>query len=568
MVVEVMGRHSGWIATYAGIAGGATVVLIPEIPFDIDEVCQRLIRRHERGRLRLDRRRRRGRRAGAGHARRRREAGYDKFGHVRLGGIADLIAREIGERTGFETRVVMLGHVQRGGTPTAFDRVLSTRFGVAAIDLVHDGRWGQMVVARGQRHRAGAARRSPSASAARRPGALPGRRRGLLRLDAPASSSCDALRADIVVDRMAGRACVARGSRGWQVRAVGLRRRHRRVRRLGDSASRVVVDRQRRCCSSPRRRATAGLAVDVQAHLAHAVELAGREDDLGDGELQPRRRQVEDLLGDVDGQRAAATGGAECSSRSSRQRGARPASSSSSLGPRSAPRSSGSAASARRRAAPSAAAGRRRRLVDEEDPARPAASPASAARRFEQRRGRRRDVARRGVGLDRARRRRDERRRRHERATACQLTPASLGSLGDRPATARSAGSSMTKRAPGSPSSRSSTHTRPPCMRTCSSTRARPSPAPSLPLRRPARDAAGEALEDQRPLLDRHAGAVVLDGDLHVGQRLVRQVGVGDRDLGLAAAVGAGVVDQVGDARGPGAGGRRGSRPARPVGVP
>jgi 6-phosphofructokinase 1 len=148
MVVEVMGRHSGWIATHAGIAGGASVVLIPEIPFDIDEVCQRITRRHERGRYAtivvvaegaepvpgtLD----------------VAEKVYDTFGHVRLGGIADVIAREIGQRTGFETRVVMLGHVQRGGTPTAFDRVLSTRFGVAAIDLVHAGGWGQMVVARG-----------------------------------------------------------------------------------------------------------------------------------------------------------------------------------------------------------------------------------------------------------------------------------------------------------------------------------------------------------------------------------------------------------------------------------
>jgi ATP-dependent phosphofructokinase / diphosphate-dependent phosphofructokinase len=148
MVVEVMGRHSGWIATYAGIAGGATVVLVPERPFDIEEVCQRLLRRHERGRL-----------AsivvvaeGAEPQQGTIDIGeklYDKFGHVRLGGVADIIAREIGERTGFETRVVMLGHVQRGGTPTAFDRVLSTRFGVAAIDLVHAGGWGQMVVARG-----------------------------------------------------------------------------------------------------------------------------------------------------------------------------------------------------------------------------------------------------------------------------------------------------------------------------------------------------------------------------------------------------------------------------------
>ncbi len=148
MVVEVMGRHSGWIATYAGIAGGATVVLIPELPFDVEEVCQRLLRRHERGRLAsivvvaegaepkdgtLD----------IG------EKLYDKFGHVRLGGVSEVIAREIGERTGFETRVVQLGHIQRGGTPTAYDRVLSTRFGVAAVDLVHEGGWGQMVVARG-----------------------------------------------------------------------------------------------------------------------------------------------------------------------------------------------------------------------------------------------------------------------------------------------------------------------------------------------------------------------------------------------------------------------------------
>lgn len=148
MVVEVMGRHSGWIATTAGIAGGATMVMIPEIPFDIDEVCVRLRARHDRNRYAsiivvaegaepvpgtLD----------IG------EKVYDKFGHVRLGGVAELVAREIGERTGFETRVVMLGHVQRGGTPTAFDRVLSTRFGVAAIDLVHQQGWGQMVVAQG-----------------------------------------------------------------------------------------------------------------------------------------------------------------------------------------------------------------------------------------------------------------------------------------------------------------------------------------------------------------------------------------------------------------------------------
>ena len=148
MVVEVMGRHSGWIATPAGIAGGASVVLIPEIPFDIEEVCQRITRRHERGRYATIVVVAEGAEPVAGTLE-VAEKVYDTFGHVRLGGIADVIAREIGQRTGFETRVVMLGHVQRGGTPTAFDRVLSTRFGVAAIDLVHAGGWGQMVVARG-----------------------------------------------------------------------------------------------------------------------------------------------------------------------------------------------------------------------------------------------------------------------------------------------------------------------------------------------------------------------------------------------------------------------------------
>ncbi len=148
IVVEVMGRDSGWIATHAGIAGGAAVVLIPEIPFDIDQVVDRIVRRHERGRYAsivvvaegaipkdgtLD----------------LGDREIDQFGHTRLGGIGSLVADEIGRRTHFETRPVLLGHVQRGGTPTAFDRVLSTRFGVAAIDAVHAGEWGQMVVARG-----------------------------------------------------------------------------------------------------------------------------------------------------------------------------------------------------------------------------------------------------------------------------------------------------------------------------------------------------------------------------------------------------------------------------------
>jgi ATP-dependent phosphofructokinase / diphosphate-dependent phosphofructokinase len=153
MVVEVMGRHSGWIAAYAGIAGGASVVLIPEIPFDIEKVCLHLARRHEKGRYASIVVVAEGAEPIPGTIN-VGERVYDEFGHVRLGGIADVIAREVGARTGFETRVVMLGHVQRGGTPTAFDRVLSTRFGVAAIDLVHDQGWGQMVALRGTEVRA------------------------------------------------------------------------------------------------------------------------------------------------------------------------------------------------------------------------------------------------------------------------------------------------------------------------------------------------------------------------------------------------------------------------------
>ncbi len=144
MVVEVMGRHAGWIATEAGIAGGAAEILIPEEPFDIDAVCTRLRGRHDRGRY-----------AslvvvaeGATPAEGTMEVQsgeVDAFGHVRLGGIANRVAQGIEERTGFETRVTILGHIQRGGTPTAFDRILATRFGVAAIDAVHEGGAGEMV---------------------------------------------------------------------------------------------------------------------------------------------------------------------------------------------------------------------------------------------------------------------------------------------------------------------------------------------------------------------------------------------------------------------------------------
>ncbi|MDX2380032.1 MAG: ATP-dependent 6-phosphofructokinase [Acidimicrobiia bacterium] len=151
ILVEVMGRHAGWIATYAGIAGGATSVLIPETDFDIDALCARLTRRHDRGRYASIVVVAEGTRPIAGTLATGDEApGRDRFGHVPLGGIANQIAPEIAERTGFETRVVQLGHVQRGGTPTAYDRVLATRFGVAAIDAAHANQWGTMSVLRGQ----------------------------------------------------------------------------------------------------------------------------------------------------------------------------------------------------------------------------------------------------------------------------------------------------------------------------------------------------------------------------------------------------------------------------------
>jgi ATP-dependent phosphofructokinase / diphosphate-dependent phosphofructokinase len=144
LVCEVMGRHAGWIAAYAGIAGGAAEILIPEEPFDIDRVCEDLRRRHEKGRYASI--------VVVAEGARPREGSVtlqsgerDAFGHVRLGGIGQTLAAEIEERTGFETRVTVLGHIQRGGTPTAFDRVLATRFGIAAIDAVHDGAFGHMV---------------------------------------------------------------------------------------------------------------------------------------------------------------------------------------------------------------------------------------------------------------------------------------------------------------------------------------------------------------------------------------------------------------------------------------
>ncbi len=150
MVVEVMGRDAGWIATYSGIAGGADVILIPEKPFDIEQVCDLLKHRHARGKyfsivVVAE---------GARFANEAEQATQgktrDEFGHARLGGISSRLSEEIERRTGYESRVVILGHIQRGGTPTAFDRVLATRYGVQAIDMVHRGEFGKMAALRGQ----------------------------------------------------------------------------------------------------------------------------------------------------------------------------------------------------------------------------------------------------------------------------------------------------------------------------------------------------------------------------------------------------------------------------------
>ena len=144
MVVEVMGRHAGHIATWAGLAGGATVTLVPEEPFDIEQVCARIARRHAGGRFASIVVVAEGAEPVAGTIG-LPERTIDEFGHVRLGGIGNVIAQEIETRTGIETRLTILGHVQRGGTPTAFDRVLSSWFGTEAVDAVHAGEFGQMV---------------------------------------------------------------------------------------------------------------------------------------------------------------------------------------------------------------------------------------------------------------------------------------------------------------------------------------------------------------------------------------------------------------------------------------
>jgi 6-phosphofructokinase 1 len=147
MVVEVMGRHAGWIAVHAGIAGGADVILIPEVPINVGEVCEAIRRRHGRGKTfsivvvaegaQIQ---------GIPVA---QDKKLDEFGHIRLGGIGHTLGQLIEEKTGFETRVTVLGHIQRGGSPTAFDRVLGTRVGVRAVELILSGEFGKMVSLRG-----------------------------------------------------------------------------------------------------------------------------------------------------------------------------------------------------------------------------------------------------------------------------------------------------------------------------------------------------------------------------------------------------------------------------------
>ena len=150
IVCEVMGRHAGWIATYAGIAGGANEILVPEVPFVLDDVCDRLVRRHQRGRYASIVVISEGAMPAPGPdadaaAEATSPKSVDAFGHARLGGIGEWLSSEIERRTGFESRVTALGHIQRGGSPTAYDRVLAPRFGVEAVAAVHDGAFGTMV---------------------------------------------------------------------------------------------------------------------------------------------------------------------------------------------------------------------------------------------------------------------------------------------------------------------------------------------------------------------------------------------------------------------------------------
>jgi len=150
IVAELMGRHAGWIALEAGIAGGADMILIPELAIDVEEVCATLKKRHQRGKTFSIVVVAEGAQFKAGTMV-TQEQKLDDFGHVRLGGIGEALAAEIEKRTGYETRVSVLGHIQRGGSPTAFDRILGTRFGVKAVELVKAAKFGRMVALQGNK---------------------------------------------------------------------------------------------------------------------------------------------------------------------------------------------------------------------------------------------------------------------------------------------------------------------------------------------------------------------------------------------------------------------------------
>ncbi len=147
IVVEIMGRHAGWIALQSGLAGGADIILIPEFPIDVDEVCNLIKKRHERGKTFSIVAVAEG--AKLSNHEIVLEQKLDEFGHVKLGGIGNVLGKLIEDKTGYETRVTVLGHIQRGGSPTAFDRILGTRFGVKAVELIKQGKFGDMVSLQG-----------------------------------------------------------------------------------------------------------------------------------------------------------------------------------------------------------------------------------------------------------------------------------------------------------------------------------------------------------------------------------------------------------------------------------
>lgn len=151
MVIEVMGRDAGWVAAVGGLAGGADVILVPEVPSTLDDICARLRTRHERGKTFSILIVAEGAKVKELGTQVVQDTKPDAFGHVRLGGIGNVLAREVEARTGYECRVTVLGHLQRGGSPSVFDRVLATRFGVAAIALIKQEQFGYMVALRGNR---------------------------------------------------------------------------------------------------------------------------------------------------------------------------------------------------------------------------------------------------------------------------------------------------------------------------------------------------------------------------------------------------------------------------------